>query len=218
LFGCASPETAPVPNRETPTDASQATSFIQRGNTLQGDTQHIASGQIFPNLVAGFLRVSTRAYDPTGRDVSVGYKYTVMHTPIVATIYVFPAPPAILDGTSNDIAAATRAEFARQEQGVAALHPGSVLLREDPVSMHANEQSINGLHATYNFIDSFDGSFAGNAPVPRLLKSDLFVYCCVGSAWALQYRFTYPREVDAKPAINRFMHALQIDLTVPEVN
>ena len=205
-------------NRETPGDASQETSFIQHGNSLQGDTQHIASGQIFPNLVAGFLRVSTRAYDATGRDVSVGYKYAAMRTPIVATVYVFPAPPAILDGTSNDIAAATRAEFVRQEQGVAALHPGSVLLREDPVSVQANGQSINGLHAAYNFIDRFDGSFAGGAPAPRLLKSDLFVYCCVGSAWALQYRFTYPREIDAKPAISRFMHALSIDLTVPEVN
>jgi hypothetical protein len=195
--------------------APQSSFFIQHGKTLQGDTQHAASGQIFPNLVAGFLRVSARAYDGAGRDVSVGYNYTVMQRPVVATVYVFPAPIAVLNGASTDIAAATHAIFDRQEQGVTAAHPGNVLLHEDAVTMSANGQSINGLHATYDFTDKFNGSLGSGATVLRPLKSDLFVYCCVGNAWALQYRFTYPRDVEAGPTIDRFMHALRINLLVP---
>jgi hypothetical protein len=203
---------SPAPNAP-PLRPSQV--FVQHGTDIHSYIQHTASGQIFPAVVSGFLRVSTLVYDRTGNDVSAGYDYGDMHLPIVGTVYVFPAPTDIVSGASADTGAASRAEFLHQKQAIALSHPDARLLHEEPATLPQPGLTLQGWHASYNFTEAFNGSLVPRLPVVQPVQSDLFVFCCVRQHWALEYRFTYPVHENGQTYLDRFMQSLPINIISP---
>jgi len=136
--------------------------------TLEGNIIHIASGFSFPNKIGDFQRVMTRQYDPTGREVSVGYD---SHKPeIAATIYVYPSNGRLLD-----------TEFLVRENQIVAQHQGTKLIDRGTALITPNKTPA--LMANYEYTDNFAGRV-------QPLRSRLLV--ARRGDWNVEYRFTYP--------------------------
>lgn len=183
--------------------AATGPSFTQEGT----DLRHITSGMLFPSTVGLFQRVAPQIYDPTGRDVSVGYNLANGDNLIAATVYVYPAPSLISFGSPDSVVADARArlahgEFERRKKEVTRAHPGAILLQEGPVTLSQDPTAIDGWQATF----TFTGDFAGRN---RTLQSELFVFCFVARKWALEYRFTYPQQLTPRADIDGFMRELR---------
>lgn len=176
------------------------------------DLRHVASGMSFPSAVGGFQRVSPHIYDIAGRDVSVGYNLVDGDRSIVATVYVYPAPSLMSFGSPDRVVADARArlargEFERRKTEVTHAHPGAALLQEEPATLSQTPSSIDGWQATFALTSDFAGQ-------NRALQSELFVFCFVGQAWALEYRFTYPQQLSPRAQIDSFIHDLHV--TIPK--
>lgn len=160
-------------------------------------------------MVADFARVQAFRYDATGSDISVGYNFQSPSSTIVATVYVYPAPPLTSIGSPPEVIQSARirlctAEFERRKQEIAETYRDIRLMSEGDAARPQPGLAVIGKVADYEY--------PGRNGLP--IRSDLYVYCYVGAKWAFEYRFTSQKFPDASAQISAFMKALQ--WTVPE--
>jgi hypothetical protein len=184
---------APQPQNPPPPPAMNAAGFIM----------HDPSGMRFPDRVDDFRRGRMIRYDKEGRDVSAGYDSVNPAMPIVATVYVYPAPPLTSIGSSAEVIASARErlcqdEFRRRKAELVAYHADARLIAEQDISLLRGYRQFPGKQARYEFSGSIRG-------VQSQISSELYVFCYVGEKWAVEYRFSWPRDVAAAPSVAAFI-------------
>jgi hypothetical protein len=190
---------------KSPSDTANAPASF-RVLLTEGSYTHRPSGMEFPPDVGDFRRVNIIQYDAKGLDVSGGYNFVAERGGIAATVYVYPAPSLVSVGSPAGVVASARAtlcsrEFEARKREVAYAHPGARLISErDAVS--SDGLSMPGKMASFEFEDRFDGR-------RQPLNSDLYVFCYVGGRWAIEYRFTSPKNFDSADRIAKFMSDLR---------
>ncbi|HXI87413.1 MAG TPA: hypothetical protein VNH64_08140 [Parvularculaceae bacterium] len=161
---------------------------------------------VFPEQVDDFHRVAIRRYDKDGLDISAGYNLMDPRTPVIATVYVYPAPPLVSIGSPAYVVASAREhlcsdEFARRKAEIVNAHPGARLLNEGDFTFPRDGESVAGKKATYEFDGLFDG-------IRLRVSSELYVFCYIANKWAIEYRFTSPSEAPSHGKIEMFMNDL----------
>ena len=189
LAGCGS-EPPPVNLRQPETIA------------VEGSYVHPVSGMTFPVAVGEFRRVNLIRYDAAGADVSVGYNLGGPTGGVVATVYVYPASSLGAIDAKQDAAPARVAlcgnEFQGRKAEIFRYHRGVRVVDEKDVPITFAGTSMTGRMAAFAYDDVFGGRL-------QPLQSELYIFCYVGDAWTIAYRFTAPREFDATRAIAAFM-------------
>jgi len=173
----------------------------------EGSYIHRPSGMTFPQAVGDFHRSAMFDYDMEGFDVSAGYDLTDFSRAITATVYVYPAPSLISIGSPADVVASARAtltqgEFDKREREIFQAHPDAEKINESVVSLQQSGKSYSGKMASFEFEDFFGGQ-------RLMLSSRLYLFCYVGDKWAIEYRFTYPKNSKMTNEIDVFMQDLQ---------
>jgi hypothetical protein len=175
--------------------------FIQ----VVGPYTHTASGMVFPSAIGEVPRVSVLRCNDEETDVSAGYNLMTPTGRLVATIYIYPAPPLTSIGSPANVVAAARAklcqdEFTSRKTEISRYNAGATLVGEQEISFRRGDGSFPGKKAVFEYETAFGGQ---RQPV----HSELYVFCYVGDQWAMEYRFTGPRGIDTSE-ISRFMDAL----------
>lgn len=149
------------------------------------------SGFRFPPQVASFTRVSIT--NQTADESDVGVRYNDATNRIVMVVYVYPVPPG-LDGDFKRNFEACKSEMAIKRGNCQ-------MLSEEEVYVTSGGTPHPGVHATYAFSDTFDGSY-------QPLRSELYLFMV--SHWLIKYRVTYPdsQTAVAVPVIATFMNTL----------
>jgi hypothetical protein len=172
----------------------------------QGGYVHPASQIALPENVGSFKRDTILRYDSNGLDISAGYNLVSASHRVAATIYVYPAPSLISIGSPAEVVAGARAqltenEFARRKQEIQHVHPGAMLIEQRDTVRTERGQSYPGKLAIFEYEELFAGS-------RMAVRSRLYVFCYVGGKWAVEYRFTYPKDQDAEGVIQEFIQNL----------
>ena len=170
---------------------------------VHGDFVHSASNIIMPEKIGEFRRDLIFRYDTAGLDVSAGYGLIGPDHHIVATVYVYPAPPLISIGSPPDVVASARAhlaqgEFERRKQEIEQAHPGAVLIEQQETAEAKGGQLYPGEQAVFEYVAAFGG------PAMQV-QSRLYLFCYIDGKWAIEYRFTYPKGENAEQEIKQFM-------------
>jgi len=173
----------------------------------QGDYIHPASRIVLPESIGGFPRCTVQRYDVDGLDVSAGYNYTSILHPMVATVYIYPAPGLVSIGSSPETVANARAlltdsEFAKRKQEILSVHPDAKLIDECDTTRTEKGKSYPGKMAVFEFEDVLFGS---KTP----LRSRLYLFCYIGGKWTVKYRFTHPRTVEVDEEIEEFIQSIR---------
>jgi hypothetical protein len=170
-----------------------------------GAYTHAASGMAFPAAVADFRRVTLLRYDSETRDVSAYYFMPDPSGGVAATVYVDPTPPLVPVGSPADLPAARQvsceSEADRRKREIYNLHPSAKLLQERNVTLIQGGTPRHGKVAEFDYDDEFGGQ-------RQALHAEVYLFCYVGSRWALEYRFTAPKTYDASGRIAAFMKTL----------
>lgn len=165
----------------------------------RGDYAH-RSGMIMPLTVAAFRRVGVYRYDAEALDVSANYHLDLPAGRVLASVYTYPMP----GGALADAAArgpACQREFALRQRELTSVRGGARLLAERDAAPPKGYEGVPGHIAAYVFQATIGG-------VPRMLHSELHVFCFVGSSWIIKYRFTGPDSPETPRAIAAFVAAL----------
>jgi len=189
LAGCES-ESPPAYFRQPETIAAE------------GGYVHPASGMTFPVAVGEFRRVNLIRYDAAGSDVIAGYNSVEPTSGVAATVYVYPASSLGRIDAKQDLAPARAAlcgnEFQGRKAEIFRYHRGVHVVDEKDVPITFAGTSMTGRMAAFAYEDVFGGRL-------QPLQSEIYIFCYVGEAWTLAYRFTAPRDFDASRAIAAFM-------------
>jgi hypothetical protein len=187
---------------------SQQPTYLAQPQPIQaeGSYTHAASGMVFPPEVGDFQRVSVTRYDTAELDVGVGYNLITWTSGVAATVYAYPAPSLVSIGSPANVVASARAtlcngEFERRKREVVHRHPGAHLIQEKDATLPQVGSASPGKMAAFDYDDHFGGR-------SQPLHSELYVFCYIGRKWALEYRFTHPKDFDAGEAISSFMAKL----------
>jgi hypothetical protein len=178
--------------------------FVQDGDALR----HSSSATVFPKSIGPFQRAARRVYNAEGTDVSVGYNLRRQGSPVIATVYIYPAPPLTSVGSPDYVVAGARAhllkdEFERREQEIRLSHSDASLLNEAPASLKQGGTAYPGWVADFSYMQQFE---AGKVPV----LSKLVVIQCPDTHWVAEYRFTYAAGVSEDQEIISFMQTLKL--------
>lgn len=160
----------------------------------------------FPLTVGEFRRGVVHRYDQDGIDVSAGYDLYDSRYTIAVTVYVYPAPPLVSIGSPPETIASARTFLAKNEwearkREVLQPRPGARLIEDTEISIPIGGAVRVGRMATFEF----DGQFAGQQ---QSLRSHLCMFNFVGGKWALKYRITYPRSVEATREIDTVLQGV----------
>lgn len=191
LIGC--------PARPRPLDQPQA--IIADGAFI-----HDKSGMTFPIAVGEFQRGMLQRYDQDGLDMSVGYNLYDSRRRIITTVYVYPAPPLISIGSPPETVASARAflaknEFEARKREVMLPRPGARLIEDTEISIPIGGTVRVGRIATFEYAERFAGQ-------QQPLRSHLCMFNFVGGKWALKYRITYPRSLEATREIDSILQGV----------
>jgi hypothetical protein len=167
---------------------------------------HAASGMRFPERVDEFRRIALTRYDKEGLDVSAGYALTNPSGPIIAIINVSPTQSTTQAQSDRD--RLCDEEFGRRKAEFVSQRPGATLVDQQAMSWPQGERRLPARRASYDYAESLRGTRVE-------LSSSLFVFCFVGDRWAVQYRFTSPREVRAAEPIWSFVNNLPWTIADP---
>jgi hypothetical protein len=140
---------------------------------------HQGSGFEFPLDVGVLERTEIAQYDDAGQDVSVDYRGVA--SPIVATVYVYPAYESATAGQppSEDhfdgVKASLTHENTRAEQ-----------IGGDEAVPIRQRSGVVGWHATYRFDEQIGSDRRG-------VRTEAYLF--LHKTWYVKYRFTYPEEL-----------------------
>jgi hypothetical protein len=171
-----------------------------------GAYRHDKSGMTFPVAVGEFQRGMLQRYDEDGLDVGAGYNVYDSRRQIIATIYVYPAPPLVSIGSPSGTVASARAflaknEFEARKREIMQPRPGARLIEDTEISIPIGGNVRIGRMATFEY----DEQFAGRQ---QSLRSHLCMFNFVGGKWALKYRITYPRGLEATREIDSVLRGV----------
>ncbi len=183
-------------------------SYVGQPNVKSADGlyTHPPSGMVFPTEVGSFRRDVVRRYDTEGLDVSAGYNLISSSALVVATVYVYPAPPIVSIGSPPEVVAAARAmasgrEFELRKREILGSHAGARVTEEGECALQQGGLVHSGRRAVFSFKDVFGGQH-------QILRSELYLFSSVDGKWIVKYRFTYPRSSDVSKHLERFMRGV----------
>ncbi len=172
---------------------------------------HSYSKFSFPKQIGQFQFIGTHKFDPSGKDISVGYNSP---TPVAATVYVYPAPQnvSLTPGTPlpNVSDALLDREFQLHKLAIAKSHPDARLLREGPWEIVQGKNHFQGKKAVYSMTYRF-------GVTDQKCLSELYLFLIepgstflVNDRQYLEYRITYPAAVQirATSEISSFLSSL----------
>ena len=191
LIGC--------PTRPRPVDQPQVTS-------ADGAYVHEKSGMTFPIAVGDFQRVMVQRYDQDGLDVSAGYNLFDSRRQIAATVYVYPAPSLVSIGSPSQTVTSARSflaknEFEARKREITQPRPGARLIEDTEISIPIGGTVRVGRMATFEYEEKFAGK-------QQALRSHLCMFNYVGGKWALKYRITYPKHLEATSEIDTVLQGV----------
>lgn len=171
-----------------------------------GTYTHEKSGMTFPLAVGNFQRNTVQRYDQDGLDISVAYNLRDEKHVIIATVYVYPAPPLVSIGSPPETVASARAflaknEFEARKREIMQPRPGARLVEETEISIPIGGTLRTGRMATFEYQEQFLGQ-------QRPLRSHLCMFNFVGGKWALKYRITYPSHLEATREIDAILQGV----------
>lgn len=161
-------------------------------------SEHAAAGTAFPARVGDFQRTRIVRFDPAGRDISATYEADLPGGRILASVYVYPAPPAAPDARQ----AMCRQHFEGVRQAVVRAYSGVRPVSAGAPLLIAGFDPNLSLRAEFEFETDFA---SGNETRRRPVQSDARLYCYVADAWLVKYRFTAPAEMAIDDAIEAFI-------------
>jgi len=171
-----------------------------------GAYTHEKSGMTFPIAVGEFHRTGIQQYDQDGLDVSVGYNLSDDRRQIIATIYVYPAPPHISIGSSPETVASVRAYLSKQEfearkREALQPRPGARLIEDTDITIPVGGTIRTGRMATFEYDENFLGK-------KQSLRSHLCIFNFVGGKWVIKFRISYPRHLEVTREIDSILQGV----------
>jgi hypothetical protein len=177
---------------------------------VMGPYTQAASGMVFPETVAGFMRNGIVRYNSEGTDESADYLLDVAGQEIGISVYVYPVPADLGSELAKVLPQAdligalsmlVEQLFADEEQGIVEVHAGAQLLDEGDTAFSQRGIEYPGNVATFRYNEEFFGRVVK-------VRSQLYLYPMVAKEWMVKYRVTYPDGVDGKSQVDAFLHAL----------
>jgi len=163
---------------------------------ITGTYHHPASGMEFPPKIGEFERTSLVRYEQSGRNVSARYEISSGVSRIVAAVYVYPAAP--VTGSMRDERCASQLDAATAD--MARTHVGLHRIGLDDVTLDQG-----GLHSGRRADFEYDEKLSLDS-LPA--TGQIYLFCRASDGWQVEYRFTRPRELNAAPIIDDFLHRL----------
>ncbi len=182
--------------RAGPRPAASVYARAQQIN-ITGTYHHPASGMDFPPAVGEFKRTSLVRYEEAGRNVSARYEIDSGVSRIVAVVYVYPAVPVA--GSMRDERCASQLDAAGADLGRS--HAGLHRVNNGEVTLDQEGGVHRGRRADFEYEEKLSLD-----TLPAVAQ--IYLFCRASDAWQLEYRFTRPRELNAAPIIDDFMHRL----------
>lgn len=173
---------------------------------VQGAYTHALSGMIFPLSIGEFRRSAVLRYDEDGQDVSAGYDLYDSQLKMIATVYVYPAPPIISIGSPPGVVATARAISAKNhyeanKRSILSSYAGARLIEDTEISLPIGKHLRVGRMATFEFEQPFNG-------LPQQVRSHLCLFDHIGGRWMLKYRLTYPKSLELTKEIDTILLGL----------
>lgn len=172
----------------------------------EGAYAHQKSGMTFPIAIGEFHRGSIQHYDQDGLDVGVSYNLLDDRRQIIATVYVYPAPPLVSIGSPPETVASARAylsnqEFEARKREALQPRPGARLIEDTEISIPVGGTVRTGRMATFEYDENFLGK-------KQSLRSHLCMFNFVGGKWALKFRISYPRHLEVTREIDSILQGV----------
>src|SRR6185369_3115370 len=151
--------------------------------------KHAGSEMSFPENIGKFQRVQVTQYAPEEKDVGIGYNLYDPASPVIATVYVYPAPGVVSIGSPPDVAETAKAlmfqgHLNAVKGDIMRAHPDAKLISENSVVVTLGAQSHKGKKVAYEFAYAFG---------PTLYESISQLYLFQNNDWMIKYRFTFPK-------------------------
>src|SRR5712691_517626 len=179
--------------------------WAQRELTVRGPFLAKEAAVTFPERVGPFQRVTILIYSPDEKNLSVGYNLMNPATPVVATVYVYPARRVISIGSPRDVVEGARQKLEQMEMNsviheISNAHRGAQLVLQETSSITTGGRTIRALHGRFAYREVFAGK-------KQALLGDVWL-CTVGK-WYVKYRVTYPaaNETSATSSVKKLMSA-----------
>ena len=157
---------------------------------------HSYSKFSFPKQIGKFQFIGTHKFDPSGKDISVGYNSP---TPVTATVYVYPAaknvsllPAPRLQNVSD---ALIDHEFQLHKLAILKSHPDARLISEGSCEIVQGNHHFKGKKAVYSMVYRFGISNQDCLSELYLFLIEPGVMFLVNDRQYLEYRITYPSAV-----------------------
>ena len=164
---------------------------------ITGTYRHPASGMEFPPSVGEFNRTSLVRYEQAGRSVNARYEIDSGVSKLVAAVYVYPAPA--VSGSMRAERCASQLDAAAQDLG--RTHVGLHRTGDDDVALDQQGTAHQGRRARFDYEEKLS---LDTLPA----TAQIYLFCRANDAWQVEYRFTYPRELNAAPILDDFMRQL----------
>jgi hypothetical protein len=160
---------------------------------------HSHSKFSFPKQIDKFQFIGTHEFDPSGRDVSVGYNSP---TPVAATVYVYPAPGNVSQMPAPRLQNVSVALFDREFQlhklAIAKSHTDARLISEGPCEIVQGKNHFKGKKAIYSLAYRFGISNQNCLSELYLFLIEPGAMFLVSDRQYLEYRITYPAAVQGR--------------------
>lgn len=172
----------------------------------EGAYAHQKSGMTFPIAIGEFHRGSIQHYDQDGLDVGVSYNLLDDRRQIIATVYVYPAPPLVSIGSPPETVASARAylpkqEFEARKREALQPRPGARLIEDTEISIPVGGTVRTGRMATFEYAENFLGK-------KQSLRSHLCMFNFVGGKWAIKFRISYPKHLEVTREIDSVLQGV----------
>lgn len=170
---------------------------------------HVQSGWRFPDHVGAFSRKRVNRFNPTGSDMSVGYRLQSTDGSNYVTVFIYPAATRWRPGEDEDRVydALEKSMICRQEQEfreheLLQFHAESSLGPRKTVDVVQNGSTQHGSKLTFAAISKPGGT-------PNMTKEQFDLFCFATELWTISYRFTYTDYTGADDDIAQFMRDLK---------
>lgn len=151
--------------------------------------KHARSEMDFPVTIGKFQRVQITQYSPSGDDVGIGYNLNNPASPVVATIYIYPAPGLVSIGSPPNVVGTAKTllfqgHLNAVKSEILGAHPDAKIISEDDITLTTDEQPHKGRKVSFEYVSSFGG-------IQQDSLSQLYLFQKYN--WMIKYRITFPK-------------------------
>lgn len=176
--------------------APVAPAAAQQSIEAPGTVAHAAAATGFPERVGEFRRTSVTRFDEAGRDISASYNWYPPGGRVLATVYIYPAPPASPDARAGQC----RAHFEQVQQAVTSHAEDARVVERGVAPAMAGAEPGLGHRSVLRFRTMFGSDLQD-------VHSEARLYCYVGGDWMVKYRATWNASLDIADALDAFVRA-----------